>query len=173
MVGAPADPPRAAGDKVWRYRGFQLDPGYPKLLTRTLTHLDAALYWPINQKIFLFKVWDGMGGNLWPCPVPRPAPQARGQDPPLVLEATHPSPPPTPQGTGYWQWDELGWSHLSSSPRPITSLFTGIPAPLDAALTWTNGHVYFFRGTQYWRVNGQLRAERGYPLSTAERWMQC
>ncbi|MEE6508936.1 hypothetical protein FKM82_023481 [Ascaphus truei] len=77
------------------------------------------------------------------------------------------------KGEGYWQWDEYGWSNLSPNPKKISSLFTGIPPHLDAALTWKNGKVYFFKGDKYWRVNKQLRVERGYPLSKAERWMQC
>ncbi|KAM9320455.1 matrix metalloproteinase-19 [Gastrophryne carolinensis] len=71
----------------------------------------------------------------------------------------------------YWQWDELAWSNLQ--PKKISSLFTGIPGKLDAALTWKNGKIYFFKGDKYWRVSKQLRVDRGYPLSKAERWMQC
>uniref|UniRef100_A0A8D0HGR7 Matrix metallopeptidase 19 n=1 Tax=Sphenodon punctatus TaxID=8508 RepID=A0A8D0HGR7_SPHPU len=119
------------GGKVWRYRGFKLQAGYPKPLTRVPPRIDAALYWPGNKKIFLFK------------------------------------------STGYWQWDELGWSDFASYPRKISSLFTGAPSSLDAALTWENGKVYLFKGQRYWRLNDQLRVERGYPLSTAERWMGC
>uniref|UniRef100_A0A8C0IPA7 Matrix metallopeptidase 19 n=1 Tax=Chelonoidis abingdonii TaxID=106734 RepID=A0A8C0IPA7_CHEAB len=119
------------GDKVWRYRGFELDPGYPKALTRVPAKIDAAFYWPGNKKIFLFK------------------------------------------GTGYWQWDEVAWSDFGGYPRRISKLFTGVPSHLDAAMAWENGRVYFFKGGQYWRVNAQLRVERGYPLSTAEHWMHC
>ncbi|KAM4045641.1 matrix metalloproteinase-19 [Anomaloglossus baeobatrachus] len=75
------------------------------------------------------------------------------------------------KGDDYWQWDELAWSNLS--PKKISSLFTGVPGKLDAALTWKNGKIYFFKGDKYWRVNKQLRVDRGYPLSKSERWMQC
>ncbi|TFK02938.1 leucine-rich repeat-containing protein 41 [Platysternon megacephalum] len=119
------------GDKVWRYRGFQLDPGYPKALTRVPAKMDAAFYWPGNKKIFLFK------------------------------------------GTGYWQWDELAWSDFGGYPRKISQLFSGVPSQLDAAVAWENGRLYFFKGGQYWRVNAQLRVEKGYPRRTAERWMHC
>lgn len=71
----------------------------------------------------------------------------------------------------YWQWDELAWSTLE--PKKISNLFTGVTGKLDAALTWKNGKIYFFKGDKYWRVNKQLRVDRGYPLSKAERWMQC
>ncbi|XP_028653898.1 matrix metalloproteinase-19 [Erpetoichthys calabaricus] len=119
------------GDKVWRYTKFQLDAGYPKLLTRIPPNIDAALYWEVNQKIFFFK------------------------------------------DDGYWQWDELTYTDLSVYPKPISTLFTGAPTHLDATLTWSNGKVYLFKGDQYWRLNGQLNADRGYPLSKSERWMQC
>ncbi|KAL7989746.1 hypothetical protein Chor_012412 [Crotalus horridus] len=118
------------GSKLWRYRGFKLDYGYPKPLTRIPAKIDAALYWPTNKKIFVFK------------------------------------------DTEYWQWDELG-SYFTNIPRKISTLFTGAPSYLDAALTWENGKVYFFKGQNYWRLNDQLRVERDYPLSTAERWMNC
>ncbi|XP_059189345.1 matrix metalloproteinase-19-like [Centropristis striata] len=78
------------------------------------------------------------------------------------------------KGSGYWQWDEVGPTDFSSYPKPIGKLFPGAPSSTDAAITWTNGYIYLFKGSQYWRVNQQQRAvEKGYPQSTAERWMHC
>ncbi|XP_071777544.1 matrix metalloproteinase-19-like [Centroberyx gerrardi] len=78
------------------------------------------------------------------------------------------------KGSGYWQWDEIGATHFSSYPKPIGQLFYGAPSSPDAALTWTDGHIYMFKGSQYWRVNQHHQAvEKAYPLNTGAHWMQC
>ncbi|XP_029357617.1 matrix metalloproteinase-19 [Echeneis naucrates] len=77
------------------------------------------------------------------------------------------------KGSEHWQWDELQYNDLSMYPKPLSMLFTGVPSSPDAAFTWTNGKIFFFKGDKYWRVNELLTADKGYPLSTKERWMQC
>uniref|UniRef100_A0A665TKQ8 Matrix metallopeptidase 19 n=1 Tax=Echeneis naucrates TaxID=173247 RepID=A0A665TKQ8_ECHNA len=76
------------------------------------------------------------------------------------------------KGSEHWQWDELQYNDLSMYPKPLSMLFTGVPSSPDAAFTWTNGKIFFFKGDKYWRVNELLTADKGYPLSTKERWMQ-
>ncbi|XP_005930675.1 matrix metalloproteinase-19 [Haplochromis burtoni] len=78
------------------------------------------------------------------------------------------------KGSGYWQWDEIAPTDFKSYPKPVGQLFKGMPSNTDAALTWTNGYVYIFKSTEYWRVNQNYQAvEKTYPLNTALRWMQC
>ncbi|XP_074538215.1 matrix metalloproteinase-19-like [Halichoeres trimaculatus] len=78
------------------------------------------------------------------------------------------------KGSVYWQWDELGRTDFRSYPKPIGQLLHGIPSSIDAALTWTNGHIYVFEGAEYWRLSqNHLAVERGYPLSTAKHWLRC
>ncbi|XP_059186155.1 matrix metalloproteinase-19 [Centropristis striata] len=77
------------------------------------------------------------------------------------------------KGSEHWQFDELKYTDLTVYPKPLSMLFSGVPSSLDAALTWTNSKIFFFKGDQYWRVNDQLKVDRGYPLSKKERWMRC
>lgn len=78
------------------------------------------------------------------------------------------------QGSGYWQWDEISPTDLRSYPKPIGHLFKGLPSHSDAALAWTDGHVYVFKGSELWRVNQyQQSVAKDYPLDIASNWMQC
>ena len=51
----------------------------------------------------------------------------------------------------------------TETPRLISEDWEGVPNDLDAAFTWTNGKFYFFKGSQYWRVSAEGRADRGFP----------
>lgn len=144
------------GDKLWRYTGFKLDQGFPKRLSNIPANIDSAFYFNKNQKIIFFKVrWFSvflLFFDIWTQ---------------LIICSLF-------QGSGYWQWDEIAPTDFKSYPKPVGQLFKGMPSNTDAAITWTNGYVYIFKGTEYWRVNQNYQAvEKTYPLNTALRWMQC
>ncbi|MED6281207.1 hypothetical protein CHARACLAT_018895 [Characodon lateralis] len=78
------------------------------------------------------------------------------------------------KGSGYFPWDEYGPTDLRSYPRPIGHVFNGVPSNTDAAVTWTDGYVYVFKGSQHWRVSQRHQTvEKKYPQDTAAHWMQC
>uniref|UniRef100_H2MJV7 Peptidase metallopeptidase domain-containing protein n=1 Tax=Oryzias latipes TaxID=8090 RepID=H2MJV7_ORYLA len=78
------------------------------------------------------------------------------------------------KGSGYWQWDEIGSTNLNSFPKPIGHLFQGVPSNIDAAVAWTDGYLYLFKGRQHWRVNLQRQTvDEDSPQDTASHWMQC
>lgn len=145
---------------MWRYTNFKLDRSFPKRLANIPADVDAALYFNKNKKLLFFKV--SVIGNI--C---RDACRGMCFFSPLYVCLLL-------QGSGYWQWDEIGPTDFSAYPKPAKQLFRGLPSNTDAAFTWTNGYMYFFKGSEYWRVNLQRQAvEKSYPKSTAARWMHC
>ncbi|KAM7115772.1 matrix metalloproteinase-19 isoform 2-T2 [Molossus nigricans] len=137
-------------------------------------NLDAAVYSPRTQWIYFFKgdkVWRYINFKLSPG-----FPKKLNRVEPNLDAALY---WPVNQkvflfkGSGYWQWDELARNDFSHYPKPIKGLFTGVTDQLSAAMSWQDGHVYFFKGKQYWYLNRQLRVEKGYPRDTAHNWMHC
>jgi hypothetical protein len=59
-------------------------------------------------------------------------------------------------------------------PKPIAGNWTGVPASwtgIDAAVAWDNGKAYFFRGSQYVRVDlASKDVDPGYPKNIVDFW---
>ncbi|XP_060051165.1 matrix metalloproteinase-19 isoform X2 [Erinaceus europaeus] len=137
-------------------------------------NLDAAVYSPRTQWIHFFKgdkVWRYINFKMSPG-----FPKRLNKVEPHLDAAFY---LPFNQkvflfkGSGYWQWDELARTDFSNYPKPINKLFTGVPDQPSAAMSWRDGRVYFFKDKQYWRLNRQLRVEKGYPRDVAHNWMHC
>ena len=67
---------------------------------------------------------------------------------------------------------ELGY------PRSVKSNWLGVPTPVSAALTWTNGKTFFFRNGKYWRFDDDKyeidrKASIPYPRTIGKWWFGC
>ncbi|XP_068934902.1 matrix metalloproteinase-19 [Petaurus breviceps papuanus] len=164
------------GDYVWTVTGSRLGPLVPvaTLWKELPGNLDAAVYSPRTKWIHFFKgnmIWRYMGFKLVPGFPKRLSHVGPNLDAALYW--------PLNQkvflfkGSGYWQWDELAVNDFSRYPKPIGKLFTGAPDKPSAAMSWQDGKIYFFKGKKYWRLNQQLRVEKGFPKDTSQNWLHC
>ncbi|XP_070830246.1 proteoglycan 4a [Chaetodon trifascialis] len=66
------------------------------------------------------------------------------------------------KGELFWSVDPV--SHSVGPPQSITDTL-GVPSPIDTVFTRCNclGNTYIIKGDQYWRLDGNMVMEPGYP----------
>ncbi|XP_062413940.1 proteoglycan 4-like isoform X2 [Pungitius pungitius] len=66
------------------------------------------------------------------------------------------------KGDEFWTVDAI--SRSVGSPQSVMDTL-GVPSPIDTVFTRCNclGHTYIIKGDQYWRLNGNMVMEPGYP----------
>lgn len=58
-------------------------------------------------------------------------------------------------------------------PKAVGDYWVGVPKDLDAAVSWYNGGVYFFKDAQFWfflHGDKAVGVPRGYPKPVREWW---
>jgi hypothetical protein len=78
------------------------------------------------------------------------------------------------RGSEYARFDKAAFRFDAGYPRSIAANWSGWPSTwtsVDAAVRWTNGKAYFFRGTQYLRFDVATdRVDTGFPKSISGNW---
>ncbi|XP_071109541.1 matrix metalloproteinase-19-like [Haliotis cracherodii] len=159
--------------------GAALDRG-PYRLRRVLKgspiHISAAVYVAEKKRLYVFKgyrVWRytrfrlDRGYPTRPSPYPPERPVAalgerdyRGKTKIYVF------------GKRYvWVYDQDRDSR-EGSYLWIRTFWRGLPSPIDAAVQWGDGNVYFFRKNKYYRLSKYYRAiMAGYPKVKDVTWL--
>ncbi|MFH4975976.1 hypothetical protein AB6A40_002685 [Gnathostoma spinigerum] len=173
------------GEYFWRLNFVGFDKGYPRKLLDEWGGIsgpiDAALT-AHDGDSYLFKgdeywLYDA-SGHLYPG---YPRKIAKGlTDTPSNLDAaftwSYDDKPYFFKSDKYWRYSR--WGMPVSYPRPIKSLFKAIkhaPARIDAAVQWTDGKMYIFAGSRYYRLTQWrfMHTITSYPRDNAEYWFGC
>jgi hypothetical protein len=187
-----------SGDEYIRYTdvGDGRDAGYPRRIkgawigipTSFQSNIDAALWRESNGKIYLFKGsqyvrLEGSNATMdagYPQPIAGnwnglPASFTSGIDAAFWRESNNKI--YFFKGNQYARLDTATATMDAGYPKPIAGNWPGLPASftggIDAALMRRDNHkIYFFRGTQYARLDGETSTmDAGYPNWIDKNWM--
>nr|CAD7403544.1 unnamed protein product [Timema cristinae] len=188
------------GDNYWKLTADGVAANYPRLITRSWKglpgNMDAAFTYR-NGKTYFFKgdqYWRYIGKKMdgeYPKPIssPRGSPgspttwtrrwcgvgTARSTSTRVSRGLSESS--PCPVRSKFWRFDPSQRPPVKSTyPKPISN-WEGIPDNVDAALQYTNGYTYFFKGNAYYRFNDRTfavdTADPAFPRSAGHWWFGC
>lgn len=176
-----------SGRYYWRIGDAGIDRGYPRLISQDWQglpdNLDSAVTWREEGRTYFFK-----GDQYWRFTNMRAEPGY-----PRDMRMGFPG-IPTPidaafvwsgngklyfvKGRQYWQFITDGGENENPIPPGYpksTSIWHGVPQPIEAAFEWRNRKTYFFSGSEYsafedkdFNVN-----EAKYPRDTLKYWFGC
>ncbi|KAJ0036269.1 hypothetical protein NQD34_004946 [Periophthalmus magnuspinnatus] len=176
MLGPKEQTYHFSGQFVWTRSGSA--PVLVSALWRGLPgDLNAAVYSPRSDKTYFikgdkiwrysgFKIDHGFPRRLSNIPANVDSAFYSNKNKKLIIFCLF-------QGSGYWQWDEFKPGNFKIYPLLISQLFKGAPSNTDAAMTWTDGSIYLFKGSQFWKVDPNKEKVKGSPESIASGWLQC
>ncbi|XP_035673864.1 matrix metalloproteinase-19-like isoform X1 [Branchiostoma floridae] len=78
------------------------------------------------------------------------------------------------KGSRVYAFDELTKKAVPGYPRPIYTVWPGIPKRIDAAFQWLNGRTYFLKRDLYWKFDeGTKMQEKCNPRAVSHSWLSC
>lgn len=164
------------GEDYYRLNDYGIDEGYPrKILTDWEIEgpVDCALHWD-NGYTFIFKgefYWKFYNMNL--IYFRKISEGFKGV--PNNLDAAFVW---GGNGKTYFIKGEQYWRYTENSvdrgyPRNLT-VWSGLPAHIDAAIKWRNGRTYFFSDSHYYRYNDvAFNIDKSYPRKIGNWWLGC
>lgn len=168
--------------------------GYPKKIKKAWdglpssfqSHINAAVKWPSNNKIYLFKgdkyVRYDTGEGEMDAGYPKSISAAwRGFPASFTNNIDAAVGWPNKNRLYFFKGDEYIRYDTSKNrvdpgyPKKISAGWSTLPrsfhSNIDAAVLWPNGKIYFFKGSNYVRYDaGRNRVDAGYPKPIAGNW---
>lgn len=135
------------GKRIWRYTGFTLDEGYPKVVNESNVLFPrrphAAMTYNIKgrERIYIFS-----GEYFWEF-------NRYSEE----ISPSYRTPLPT---SVYWGGSSGTSKHQGNINHP------------ESAIQWKDGYLYFFKGYMYRKVDpNTMKVPNGYPKDIASSWI--
>jgi len=73
-------------------------------------------------------------------------------------------------GSSYWRFDDDKFQVDKGYPKPIKSVWEGVPDDLDDGFTGRDGNLYFFKGDKYYTYNPDTGKTEGQSSLIRDGW---